>query len=357
MVLERRALRRNCEKQADGDLVREMLAFAAGRIMEAEVEARTGAAKGARTPMREVQRNGYRDRDWDTRAGRIALEIPKLRKGSYFPSFLEPRRTAEKALVAVRARERAAVRALDACLVSLERAEKEAAKAKKQTADPKKKSAESSTPATGQFVDAVNVVAARTKTVAADSIAAVKSSTARTLGPIREEITEYATAIDAKPPAPVAKLSTISGLSPSTLVGTGVAMFGGLALAILLPGGGSGSDVDRPAPRDGPSGGDPDARSRQRDVLEKQLAEDRETQRSRVASALGDGAAPSRDDVREKNRAAANDDDFDGAEMGEAPEWDEKEVKAMQKEYQKFLKGSKATEKPWWSLGKRRTQK
>ncbi len=51
--------------------------------------------------MREVQRNGYRDRDWDTRAGRIALEIPKLRKGSYFASFLEPRRTAGKALVAV----------------------------------------------------------------------------------------------------------------------------------------------------------------------------------------------------------------------------------------------------------------
>lgn len=62
---------------------------------------RAGAAKGARTPLREVQRNGYRERDWDTRAGRIALEIPKLRKGSYFPSFLEPRRTAEKALVAV----------------------------------------------------------------------------------------------------------------------------------------------------------------------------------------------------------------------------------------------------------------
>jgi transposase-like protein len=65
------------------------------------VEARTGAAKGARTQLREVQRNGYRDRDWDTRAGRIELEIPKLRKGSYFPSFLEPRRTAEKALVAL----------------------------------------------------------------------------------------------------------------------------------------------------------------------------------------------------------------------------------------------------------------
>ncbi len=74
-----------------------MLAFAADRIMEL----RTGAAKGARSPLREAQRNGYRERDWDTRAGRIALEIPKPRKGSYLPSFLEPRRTAEKALVAV----------------------------------------------------------------------------------------------------------------------------------------------------------------------------------------------------------------------------------------------------------------
>ena len=83
MTEERMALIELVEKQADGDLVREMLAFAAERIMEAEIEARTGAAKGARTPMREVQRNGYRDRDWDTRAGRIALEIPKLRKGSY----------------------------------------------------------------------------------------------------------------------------------------------------------------------------------------------------------------------------------------------------------------------------------
>jgi transposase-like protein len=78
-----------------------MLAFAAERIMEVEVELRTGAAKGMRSPLREVQRNGYRERDWDTRAGRIALEIPKLRKGSYLPSFLEPRRTAEKALVAL----------------------------------------------------------------------------------------------------------------------------------------------------------------------------------------------------------------------------------------------------------------
>lgn len=70
------------------------------------------AAKGARSPLREVQRNGYRERDWDTRTGRIALEIPKLRKGSYLPSFLEPRRTAEKALVAVDLAERRTHRAL-----------------------------------------------------------------------------------------------------------------------------------------------------------------------------------------------------------------------------------------------------
>ena len=101
MADERMTLLELVEQQADGDLVREMLAFAAERIMEAEVEARTGAAKGIRSPLRVVQRNGYRDRDWDTRAGRIALEIPKLRKGSYLPSFLEQRRTAEKALVAV----------------------------------------------------------------------------------------------------------------------------------------------------------------------------------------------------------------------------------------------------------------
>jgi len=66
MTDERMALLELVEQQADGDLVREMLAFAADRIMEAEVEARTGAAKGARSPLREVQRNGYRDRDWDT---------------------------------------------------------------------------------------------------------------------------------------------------------------------------------------------------------------------------------------------------------------------------------------------------
>ncbi len=101
MTEDRMALLELIEKGADSDLVREMLAFAAGRLMDAEVQARTGAAHGARDPDRIVQRNGYRERAWDTRVGQIDLEIPRLRRGSYFPSFLEPRRTAEKALTAV----------------------------------------------------------------------------------------------------------------------------------------------------------------------------------------------------------------------------------------------------------------
>jgi len=101
MTDDRMTLIELVEKEADGDLVREMLTFAGERLMEMEVEAATGAPKGVRSPMRSVQRNGYRERGWETRAGRIDLAIPKLRKGSYFPSFLEPRRTAEKALVAV----------------------------------------------------------------------------------------------------------------------------------------------------------------------------------------------------------------------------------------------------------------
>jgi putative transposase len=65
------------------------------------VGALTGAALGERSPDRLAQRNGYRERDWETRAGTVELRIPKLRRGSYFPGFLEPRRTAERALVAV----------------------------------------------------------------------------------------------------------------------------------------------------------------------------------------------------------------------------------------------------------------
>lgn len=101
MTDDRMALIELIEKGADSDLVRELLAFAADRMMELEVEARTGAPAGVRSPDRFTQRNGYRERTWETRAGRIDLAIPKLRKGSYLPSFLEPRRTAEKALTAV----------------------------------------------------------------------------------------------------------------------------------------------------------------------------------------------------------------------------------------------------------------
>ena len=78
-----------------------MLACVLQQFMEVEVSQQLGAAKSQRSGSRTAYRNGYRERGWDTRAGRIDLAIPKLRKGSYFPSFLEPRRTAEKALAAV----------------------------------------------------------------------------------------------------------------------------------------------------------------------------------------------------------------------------------------------------------------
>jgi putative transposase len=89
------------EKSSDADLLREMVGFAAQRLMELEVEARTGAAHGERSSERVNHRNGDRDRMWETRAGSVELRIPKRRRGSYFPGFLEPRRMAEKALTAV----------------------------------------------------------------------------------------------------------------------------------------------------------------------------------------------------------------------------------------------------------------
>src|ERR1700735_434936 len=101
MTDETMSLRELLEKTADTDFLREMVGFTAQRLMELEVESLTGAPHGTRTPDRLTQRNGYRERDWETRAGTVELRIPKLRKGSYFPGFLEPRRMSEKALTAV----------------------------------------------------------------------------------------------------------------------------------------------------------------------------------------------------------------------------------------------------------------
>src|SRR5438874_4262063 len=84
------------------DFLRESLAWVVQQLMEAEVSELVGAARGERAPEeRLTHRNGYRARAWATRAGELELAIPKLRRGSYFPSFLEPRRRSEQALVAV----------------------------------------------------------------------------------------------------------------------------------------------------------------------------------------------------------------------------------------------------------------
>ena len=101
MTDDKTALRELLEKGSDASFLREMIGFAAQRLMELEVGGLTGADYGEKSPGRLAQRNGYRDRDWETRAGTVELRIPKLRKGSYFPGFLEPRRMAEKALTAV----------------------------------------------------------------------------------------------------------------------------------------------------------------------------------------------------------------------------------------------------------------
>ena len=85
-----------------GDFLREAVAMVATELMEAEISAQIGAGRGERSPERSSHRNGYRERLWETRVGEIELAVPKKRSGeAYFPSFLEPRRPCEQAIVSV----------------------------------------------------------------------------------------------------------------------------------------------------------------------------------------------------------------------------------------------------------------
>src|SRR4051794_4181167 len=101
MTEDRMALIELLQKSEDGDFLRSVAEAVLQLLMEADVEGLIGAARHERSAERLNYRNGYRDRTFDTRLGPLSLRIPKLRQGSYFPPFLEPRKTAEKALVAV----------------------------------------------------------------------------------------------------------------------------------------------------------------------------------------------------------------------------------------------------------------
>ncbi|MBB6254936.1 transposase, partial [Nitrospirillum iridis] len=89
------------QKAGDGDFLRSVAETVLQMLMEADVEGQIGAGRHERSAERLTHRNGYRDRALDTRLGTLNLRIPKLRQGSYFPPFLEARKTSEKALVAV----------------------------------------------------------------------------------------------------------------------------------------------------------------------------------------------------------------------------------------------------------------
>ncbi len=94
-------LLRKAQMEADVDFLREGMRVFSEAVMELEVTQHVGAERHARTEVRTGQRNGYRERRWDTRVGTIDLQVPRVRDGSYFPALLEPRRRAERALVAV----------------------------------------------------------------------------------------------------------------------------------------------------------------------------------------------------------------------------------------------------------------
>jgi putative transposase len=94
-------LLRKVELERDADFLREGVRVLSQALMELEVTQHVGAERHERTPQRTGQRNGYRERDWDTRVGTLELRVPRVRDGSYFPSLFEPRRRAEQALAAV----------------------------------------------------------------------------------------------------------------------------------------------------------------------------------------------------------------------------------------------------------------
>jgi putative transposase len=101
MTEDRLALSELLQKSGDGDFLKTVAEAVLQILMDADVEGLIGASRHERSADRLNYRNGYRDRTLDTRLGSLQLRIPKLRQGSYFPPFLEPRRTSEKALVAV----------------------------------------------------------------------------------------------------------------------------------------------------------------------------------------------------------------------------------------------------------------
>jgi len=100
-IAETMALKALLSETADHQILAEMLGFVADRLMALDVDQLCGAGAHERRAERVNQRNGYRERRWETRAGTVDVQIPKLRKGSYFPEFLEPRRASEKAMTAV----------------------------------------------------------------------------------------------------------------------------------------------------------------------------------------------------------------------------------------------------------------
>ena len=101
MTEDRLPLAELMAKAGNGDFLRSVAEAVVQLLMETDVDGLIGAGRHERTGERTTNRNGYRDRTLDTRLGSLQLRIPKLRQGSYFPPFLEPRRTSEKALVAV----------------------------------------------------------------------------------------------------------------------------------------------------------------------------------------------------------------------------------------------------------------